>query len=254
LIAVLVAQVQIVQGVRAAPPAAFDFGNEPMRYLENARLKLGINLGAGGAVTYLEDKFSKSGNMTYQTDIIVGSLDEIRAYARKRPRHVLFWRFSSDRLGWSYEHAADAGWPVRDGLKITYQKDPRGSMQSDVIFWKAEDAPVLKIEASFRFDTPGQALQAEVVIQPFGPADRTDFPAWQVQDPVQKEAIDKKRKQFPPAPALIYPLEVRGDGTLRTHILKLGKNPDYRGGMKQLQLRFPPVDGTAEVRRIGFSS
>jgi len=224
LLLALVAEAQIVSGVRAAPPTAYDFGSEPMRYLENARLKLGINLETGGAVTYLEDKLSKSGNMinqrldraqyparnqempapyttgpwyrlvtasgdapftgaplttvvgkddakgwprstfhasehwaalvnddnrgvglfqadtctmsgvfaggdalkgtggpkdmqtgylspvakrildsnidmTDQTDIIVGSLDEIRAYARKQLRHGLSWRFASDRQG-----------------------------------------------------------------------------------------------------------------------------------------------------------
>lgn len=99
---------------------------------------------------------------------------------------------------------------------------------------------------------PAQALQAEVVIQPFGPADRTDFPAWQVQNPAQKEALDKKRGEFPAAPAIVYPLAVGGDGILRTHSLELSRNPNYRGGMKQLLLRFPPADGTAEVRRIAF--
>jgi hypothetical protein len=203
-------------------------------------------------VTYLEDKFSKSGNMTYQTDIIVGSLDEIRAYARKRPRHVLFWRFSSDRLGWSYEHAADAGWPVRDGLKITYQKSPRRSMLSDVMFWQAEAVPVLEIEAAFQCGNPDQALQAEVLIQPFGPVDRCAFPAWEPQDPKRQEATAKLRKEFPPAPAIRISLDVRGDGSMRTYSLKLSDNPNYRGGMKQVRLRFPAIDGSVEIRRIGL--
>ena len=34
----------------------FDFGSEPVRYIENDRVKLGLNLALGGAVTYLEDK------------------------------------------------------------------------------------------------------------------------------------------------------------------------------------------------------
>lgn len=189
---------------------------------------------------------------TYQTHIIVGSLDEIRAYACKQPRCSLSWRFGSDRLGWSYVNAADAGWPIRGALKISYQKSPRGLMQSDVIFWKAEDAPVMEIEASFRFDNPNQVLQAEVVLLPFGPADRTDFPAWANQDPKQKEMMEKKRGEFPETPAIVIPLDVRGDGVMRTHVVKLSGNPGYRGGMKQLQVRFPPADGTAEVRRIGF--
>jgi len=476
LIVALVAEARIVTYVRAAPPAVVDFGNEPVRYLENARLKLGVNLQAGGAVTYLEDKLSKSGNMinsadwgrqiqlsyysgptpfigpngekptpewaglgwnpiqagsvgriasktiafeqgpdflrarcipmqwphanlpgdclfeatyrivsgnvirmqariinqrldhtqyparnqempalytngpwyrlvtaigghaftgeplttvvgkddakgwpwrtfyapehwaalvnednrgvglfqadtctmtggfsggdaqkgkggpkdgqtgylspvakrildsnidwTYQTDIIVGSLDEIRAYARSQPRHALCWKFRSDRLGWSYEQARDAGWPVHDGLKISYQQEPRGSMQSDVIYWKAEDTPVLQIEASFRFDNSGEALKAEVVIQPCGPADQTDFPAWGDQDPAQKETIARKHKEFPPAPAIGIPLDVHGDGTMRTLSVDLSENPNYRGGMKQLHLRFPATAGTVEVRRI----
>jgi hypothetical protein len=39
------------------PPATLDpaaIAADPMRYLENDRLKLGIHLGAGGAITYLE--------------------------------------------------------------------------------------------------------------------------------------------------------------------------------------------------------
>jgi hypothetical protein len=34
----------------------------------------------------------------------------------------------------------------------------------------------------------------------------------------------------------------------------LSGNPHYRGGMKQIHLRFPPADGTAEIRRIGLAN
>ena len=53
------------------PPAPLDpaaIAAEPVRYLENDRLKLGIHLGAGGAITYLEDKQRKSGNMVNSFD------------------------------------------------------------------------------------------------------------------------------------------------------------------------------------------
>jgi alpha-L-fucosidase 2 len=189
-------------------------------------------------------------DLTYKTDIIVGGIDEIRAHARGQNPHPLSWDFSADRLGWTYENAKDAGWPVRDGLKITYQQEPRGLMRSDVIFWQAEDAPILKIEACFRFEKPDQTYPMEVVIQPCGPVDKTDFPAWEVADPAQKAVIDKKRTDFPPAPAIVIPLEVRGDGTMQTHTMDLSGNPRYRGGMKQIHLRFPPTAGTAEVRQI----
>ncbi len=189
---------------------------------------------------------------TYRTHIIVGSLDEIRDYARQQPRQPLSWTFRSDRLGWSYDDATDAGWPIRDGLKLTYQKSPGGAMASDIIYWKAEDAPVLEIEASFQFGEPEQERQAEVIIQPCGAADQTSFPAWQLQDPKWKAAAAQKRLDFPPAPAINIPLSVRGDGKMHTYSLKLNEIPNYHGGMKQLRLRFPPTAGTAEVRRISL--
>ncbi|MDO5309282.1 MAG: hypothetical protein Q4G03_07295 [Planctomycetia bacterium] len=46
----------------------FDFGNEPIRYIENDRVKLGFNLAIGGAVVYLEDKLNNSGNMINSCD------------------------------------------------------------------------------------------------------------------------------------------------------------------------------------------
>jgi hypothetical protein len=190
---------------------------------------------------------------TYKTDIIVGSIDEIRAHARAQKPHPLSWNFSADRLGWTYEHARDAGWPVRDGLKISYQQEPRGSMRSDVIFWQAEEAPILQIEACFRFEEPDQTHPLEVVIQPCGPADKTDFPAWEVEYPAQREALAVKHRDFPPAAAIVIPVDVRGDGTMQSHTIDLGGNPHYRGGMKQIHLRFPPAAGTAEIRRIGLA-
>ena len=189
---------------------------------------------------------------TYRTHLIVGTLDEIRGYIGKQPRPGLSWEFRTDRLGWTYENARDAGWPVRDGLRITYQKSPRGAMLSNALFWQAEDAPVLEIEASFQCGDPVPSVQAEVVILPFGPADRTHFPAWEMPDPAHKEATARKRLEFPPAPAIVIPLTVLGDGNLRTYCLKLNTNANYRGGMKQLRLQFPPADGTLEIHRIGL--
>ncbi len=46
----------------------FDFGAEPVRYIENDRLKVGFDLSIGGAIVYLEDKANKSGNMINSAD------------------------------------------------------------------------------------------------------------------------------------------------------------------------------------------
>lgn len=51
-----------------AENSGYDVGKDPMRYIENDRLKIGINLGAGGAVTFLEDKACESGNMINSYD------------------------------------------------------------------------------------------------------------------------------------------------------------------------------------------
>ena len=121
-------------------------------------------------------------------------------------------------------------------------------MISDEIHWQAADAPILEIEAAFTSATP--TTQVDVEIQPFEPADLTDFPAWEVASPTIIEETAQKKKTFPCAPPIIIPLTVPGDGQPHTHILKLSENPAYRGAMKQLRLRLPATDGTADVRRI----
>jgi hypothetical protein len=165
---------------------------------------------------------------------------------------LVVWETASytldQRLGWIYENATDAGWPIQNSLKITHKATPRGAMLSDVLHWQAADASILEIEAAFTSATP--TTQVDVEIQPFAPADRTDFPAWEVASPAIIEETAQKKKAFPSAPPIVIPLTVPGDGQLRTHTLNLADNPAYRGAMKQLRLRLPATDGTADVRRI----
>jgi hypothetical protein len=47
---------------------AFDYGTDPMRYLSNSRLRLGVDLSLGGAVTVLEDKANGGANMINSHD------------------------------------------------------------------------------------------------------------------------------------------------------------------------------------------
>ena len=51
-----------------ATETPFDFGDEPLRYVENDRLKVGFDLSIGGAVVYLEDKKYETGNMINSFD------------------------------------------------------------------------------------------------------------------------------------------------------------------------------------------
>ena len=51
-----------------ATETPFDFGDEPLRYIENDRLKVGFDLSIGGAIVYLEDKKYETGNIINSFD------------------------------------------------------------------------------------------------------------------------------------------------------------------------------------------
>lgn len=180
---------------------------------------------------------------TYRTYIIVGSLDEIRGFVGRQPRHTRNWDFASDRHGWSYRNARDTGWPVHDGLDITFGKSPRGAMSSDVMFWNAQEVPVLEIEAAFGVVPGKETLTAEAVLQPFGPEDRTDW---------TNPRSEQKLKDFPPGPPVHVPFQVRADGFKHIYRVPLSQSPGYTGAMKQVSLLFPAVEGTARIRRISL--
>jgi hypothetical protein len=61
---------------------------------------------------------------TYDYTLVLGSLDDIRAYAvahRPDPRPV--YRFRSDRRHWYELNATDAGWPIRGALRVLPDRD-----------------------------------------------------------------------------------------------------------------------------------
>lgn len=61
--------ISILFGTWSAYGAAiFDYGADPMRYLSNSRLRLGVDLSLGGAVTVLEDKANGGANMINSHD------------------------------------------------------------------------------------------------------------------------------------------------------------------------------------------
>jgi len=91
---------------------------------------------------------------------------------------------------------------------------------------------------------------AEAVVQPFGPDNTTDFPAW--ENPDLKEATVRKRQSFPPAKPVVVPFEVSPDGGMRVYRVPLAGAEGYTGGMIQLSLRFPGVDGQVRVKRVSL--
>lgn len=185
---------------------------------------------------------------TYRAHIIVGSLEEIRSHATQQPRHPKSWDFASDRHGWHHEHATDGGWPIRGGLDLRFASNPRGILSSEEFFWRAEDSPMLEIDADFEPVDGTGIRRAEVVIQPYGPEDGTDFPLW-IEDP-SREATEAKRRQFPAANPLVVPFVITAGRQL--HHIPLKDVDGYQGGMTQLRLRLPESDGRVRIFRIAL--
>jgi hypothetical protein len=123
-------------------------------------------------------------------------------------------------------------------------------MISDERLWHAEDAGNLEIEAAFHPVDGMETFSAEVVMQPFGPDDRTDFHSWAAER--SKVAMAEKKRNFPPAKPVTVPFEVQADGVMRIYQIALAGIDGYRGAMKQLRLRFPAAEGKARVRRIAL--
>ena len=188
---------------------------------------------------------------SYHTYIMVGTVAEMRrfVYAKHGPAVPLAWRFDHDRMGWVYQGSAtDTGWPIRNGLDITFKKAPRGAMRSDTRYWQARSAPVVELDAAFAASAQPGPQQAELVVHPVGPYDLTDHLSW--TPPKRAEETAQKRQTHPPAPPLVYRFAVQTDGKRRIYRIPLADNPAYDGAMKQLILRFPEADGTVRIWQI----
>lgn len=164
----------------------------------------------------------------YGYTLVLGTLDDIRryVYAHADRPHPPRYRFETDRQGWSYVNAADTGWPIQGMLNVEVDgSDPQ--MIGPAGFWRAEDAPVLQIEAAFHT----ARSEAQIYWKTF---DDTAFSG-------------EKCVTF----------HARPDGAFHTYDVRLADAPAYRGAITQL--RFDPVPAgekgeRVEVRSIGFAT
>lgn len=148
----------------------------------------------------------------YQYSLIVGSLDEIRrtVYAGSKPAGLPRFEFKKDRQHWWYANARDAGWPIKDEIKVFLdQADPQ--LIGPTGFWEASKASRIVIEA---------AVQSERTLS-------TLF--WSRSDPA---GFSGARSQS---------FQVIGDGRFRKYEVKLEANPEYRGFITGL--RWDPTPG-----------
>jgi hypothetical protein len=110
--------------VCAAETPTFDFGNEPMRYLENDRLKVGIDLSIGGAVTFLTDRENGGENMINSAEW--GRQIQLSFYSGPRPfigpngeEPTPGWA----GLGWNPIQSGDCGNNRSKVTKFAYEGD-----------------------------------------------------------------------------------------------------------------------------------
>ena len=112
----------------------------------------------------------------YQYDLVLDTLESIRAYAvahriqDTRPDY----HFDRDRRHWIYVNATDAGFPLDGGLRIKPgRNDPQ--MIGPEQWWSAESAPKLFIRAAFRTRQTRAEIYWSVPGKGFSTDRRVDF-------------------------------------------------------------------------------
>ncbi|MBV9850350.1 MAG: hypothetical protein JO250_11805 [Armatimonadetes bacterium] len=157
----------------------------------------------------------------FQYVLILGNLDEIRAYVYAHaPRPAPpDYRFQKDRQHWRYVNATDTGWPIRGELKVTLdQNDPQ--MIGPDGFWLAAQAPKLFLRAAFHTGSDS----AQVFWKRF---DAPDF-------------SESQSLTFPILP----------DGRYHTYVVNLSASPEYRGAITGLRLDPEPAGRPGDFIRV----
>jgi hypothetical protein len=143
----------------------------------------------------------------YAYTLIVGSLSDIRSYATAhgKPTSRPDWNFKTDRQGWYYINAGDAGFPIRGQLDVHFDRDDP-QLIGPITFWQASGAPRLRIEAAFKTHDPTAVIYFRTLAD-------SGFSA-------------EKLVSFP----------VRPDGQYHVYDVDLSSSPSYRGALTQLRL------------------
>ncbi len=194
----------------------------------------GANRGTGGPADsqtgYIAPNFYDimDHNIVYRYHyvLIVGSVGQIRSWVyRHAPRPgPPEWTFTRDRQHWYYIDAHDSGWPIKGCLNVSLA-DRHPELMGPPVFWWAEKAPVLYIDAAFKTTAKAGAVW------------------WRgFRDPV-----------FSPHSRVVFP--INGDGLYHRYVIRLAGNKAYHGAMAQLRLD-PVLAGQSgawvKIRSIGF--
>jgi hypothetical protein len=144
----------------------------------------------------------------FTVTLVLGTLTQIRESAAHLANKTRLpaWQFLGNRQGWHSRNTTDQN-PSGSGVWTLKMESPDPQLVSPQTFWRAEDAPVLEIEATLAT----ASNRCQIFLRPHG---RTDF---------------------------LNPIELltKPDGTRQTYRVHLANHPDYHGGM--LQIRIDPV-------------
>ena len=82
----------------------------------------------------------------------VGKLDALRDYftALMSKRTPPAWNFVRDRQHWVPKDCMDAGWPIKNGLRLTTQKGRQPRIEGPIHPFRAEAAPKLRITGTWK--------------------------------------------------------------------------------------------------------
>lgn len=127
----------------------------------------------------------------YEYQLIVGSLDDIRAHVyREHTGPMTCFDFSSTRQHWTYVNATDQGWPIDGQLEVALTETD-AEILSPWGFWNLSDYSHLEITAGF--DT-GQ-YTAAIKLLPFGAVEESG--------------------------GILIPFDIQSDGIVRTYQIPL---------------------------------
>ena len=127
-------------------------------------------------------------DIIFEFDLMVrvGKLSDLRDYftAIMSKRTPPTWDFAKDRQHWVPMDCTDAGWPIREGLRLTTLKGLKPRIEGPIHPFRAETAPKLRITGTWKGlagtghvtwkqqgnDKPANPLSASFPIPPQGKA------------------------------------------------------------------------------------
>lgn len=188
---------------------------------------------------------------TYKTSFILGTLDDIRSYAKKnrniRPNSN--WHFENSRNHWYYDgKIKDAGFPIQGGLNIQFEKNAK--LVSPLTFWQASESPFLEIEGLF-ISEKGKELKLIIEIRPVSQSDFTDWLNWSEGEFSVEGEKEIKTLLFPTKPTITVEQTIVSDGQPRKYRIDLSAAPGYQGAMKDIKILFSNA-GQAKITRINL--